>query len=267
LLDKYFVLKLQIKKRYISFLVICVLILPTFGQETDSLFYLRGRVISNIGEYPVALAHVINVNQKRGVFADTLGRFEIWVKPGDKLNISAIGFEYSEYAINGIIKDSVITVLLRARSYEIPEASISYLGTYKQFEYKVLNLKLEEIKINPEFEKLFKHIEPPPLFVEPQVTSPASLIYVLFSKDAKDKNKFLELSEEEKVKEKVRERYNEQIIGKLTGLDGLEARKFMEFCDFRDSYILSIDDYNLYSEIYLRLGSYKKSLEDSLKKE
>ncbi|MCK5029695.1 MAG: hypothetical protein KAR57_08670 [Bacteroidales bacterium] len=254
-------------KTYSLFLLINLSMFSLFAQESDSLYYFSGQVISIEGKYPVALAHVINIDKRWGVVADTLGYFEIWVNPGDTLNITAIGFDYLEYGVDGIIKDSLVHIHLQSRYYEIPEVAISYLGTYKNFEYKVLNLKLPETGINPEFEKLFKHVEAPPLVVEPVITSPASLIYVLFSKEAKDIKKYLKLTEEGKVKEEVHFRYNEHIIRNLTGLSGEEAYEFMQFCDFQDKYILSIDDYNLFSEILLRFEAFKKSKDDSEKTE
>ncbi len=254
-------------KKYSLFLLINLSTFSLCAQESDSLYYFSGQVISIEGEYPVALAHVINIDQRWGVVADTLGYFEIWVKPGNILNISAIGFDYLEYGINGTKKDSLIRIYLQSRYYEIPEASISYLGTYKDFEYKVLNLELPDIGINPEFEKLFKHVEVSSFVVEPTITGPASLIYVLFSKEAKAIKKYIKLTKEDKVKEEVYPRYNEHIIRNLTGLSGEEAYEFMEFCDFQDKYILSIDDYNLYSEILLQFKAFKKSKDDSEKPE
>lgn len=234
--------------------------------KKDSLFIYRGQVLSENSDFPVAMAHVINYQRKRGVVADTSGYFEIWVRMGDTLNVSAIGFEYLEHPVL-TNKDTSIEIFLKGRSYEIPEVSIAYLGSYEDFKYKVLNLKLPEIQINDQVEKLFKHVEPPPMVVEPVITSPASLIYVLFSKEAKDIKKYLKLEEKEKITEKVRERYNEYIIRNITGLDLNEARKFMEFCNFRDEYILSINDYNLYSEIILRFKAYEKAMQDSLNME
>lgn len=235
------------------------------AQDNDSLFYYSGQIISKEWKRPVALAHIININQRIGVVADTLGYFEIRVMPGDTLNISAIGFNYLDYLVLADNNDNKI--YLHHRTYEIPAVSISYLGTYKQFEYKVLNLELPGTGINPQIEKLFKYVDTSPLVVEPAISGPVSLIYVLFSKKAKSIKKYLELSEEGVVKDKVRARYNEYIVRNLTGLEGVEAFEFMKFCDFSDKYILSIDDYNLYSEIVLRLNDFKKSKKDSLIKE
>lgn len=247
------------------FIILLLTCKVTFAQEVDSLYLMYGQIVGKENNLPVAMAHVINIDRHRGVFADTLGYFNIWVNPGDTLNISAIGYNYFDYVVNGFLKDTLITIELSGRSYEIPEASISYLGTYKEFEYKVVNLKLPEINFNPQLDKVFNHVDRAPLVVKPAITSPASLIYSMFSKEAKDIKKYLELEEEEKVKDKVSERYNENIIRNITGLEREEALEFMEFCNFQDEYILSIDDYNLYSEILLRFEAFKKTEEDSTK--
>lgn len=253
-------------KKHLLFALISLSALAMFGQEKDSLFYFRGQVISKDGKYPVAMAHIINIDKKWGVVADTSGYFNIWVKPTDTLNISAIGFDYLQYGVPGIIMDSLVKFYLQNRYYEIPEVSISYLGTYKQFEYKVVNLKLPEIHFHPQIEGIIKHVDFP-LVMEPTITSPASLIYSMFSKDAKSIKKYLKLTENQDEVDEVRERYNEQIIENLTGLIGEEAQEFMKFCNFQDMYILSIDDYNLYSEILLKFKTFKKSIQDSLKRE
>ena len=256
-------------KKYKYICIVSILMILSMytlnAQDYDSLFYYSGQIISKEWERPVALAHIININRRIGVVADTLGYFEIRVMPGDTLNISAIGFNYLDYLVLAENNDNKI--YLQHRTYEIPAVSISYLGTYKQFEYKVLNLELPGTGINPQIEKLFKHVEPPPLAVEPVITSPASLIYVLFSKEAKDIKKYIKLEKEGEVEYKVSKKYNEHIVRNITGLSIQESREFIEFCDFQDEYILSISDYNLYSEIIIRYEAYKKSKQDSLIRE
>jgi hypothetical protein len=236
------------------------------AQEKDSLYYFSGQVLSENGDIPISFAHVINTDRHWGAGADTLGHFSIWVKPGDTLNVSALGFDYLQYGVNGIYIDSIIEIHLQGRYYDIPEVSIVHFGTYKDFEYKVLNLELPESGINPEFQKLFKHVEAP-LFMEPTITSPASLIYVLFSKEAKEIKKYVKLTKEEEILKKVYPRYNEHIVSNLTGLSEAESFELIRFCNFQNKYILSIDDYRLYNEILIRYEAFKKCKEDSIKRE
>ncbi len=249
-------------KKSLIVIIIFIFSFSGFAQDNDSLLYFSGEIVSTEGNYSVALAHIINLNQHWMVSADTTGHFQIWAKRGDTLHISAIGFEYLEYNINNINVDSTIKIFLQNRFYEIPEVSITYLGTYKDFEYKVLNLELPETGVNEQVEKLFKHVEAP-TEIKPVITSPASLIYYLFSKEAKEIKKYFEIIENQDQVEELDRRYNVYIVQNLTGLQGMDAKKFMEFCNFQDLYILSISDYNLYSEILMRFEAYKKSMNKS----
>lgn len=246
----------------------CVIIVITTynikAQNPDSLLYYQGQIISKSGEYPIAFAHIINYTQKWGVTADTTGHFEIWGYHGDTLNVSAIGFHYHNKEVLDSSNDDEIIIKLENRAYEIPEASISYLGSYQQFERKLVNLDLPKIEFNPQVEGLFKHVERAPLVVKPTITSPASLIYVMFSKEAKDFNKYLDLEKEGKTKDKIWEKLNEHIVKNITGLTLDESKKFIEYCNFKDEFILKTTNYNLYSTILKRFEDYKKSHQDSL---
>ena len=246
------------------FILIAYPISNLHAQNSDSLLYFQGQVISKSGEYPIAFAHIINYTQKWGVTADTTGHFEIWGYPGDTLNVSAIGFHYHNNEVLDISSDNEIIIELENRAYEIPEATISYLGSYQQFERKVVNLDLPKIEFNPQVESIFKHVERAPLVVKPTVTSPASLIYVLFSKEAKDFNKFLDLEKDGETKDKIWEKLNEHIVRNITGLSLDESKKFIEYCNFKDEFILKTTNYNLYSTILKRFEDYKKSHQDSL---
>lgn len=251
-------------KKSLIVIIIFIASFSGFTQNNDSLLYFSGEITSTEGNYPVALAHIININQHWMVKADTTGHFSIWAKQGDTLHISAIGFEYLEYNVSNINIDSTVQISLQNKSYEIPEVSITSLGSYKNFKYKVLNLELPETGINPQVEKLFKHVEVQ-TEIKPalNIMSPVSLVYSLFSKEAKELKKYFRIIENQDQIKELDRRYNVHIVQNLTGLQGMDAKRFMEFCNFQDLYILSISNYNLYSEIMMRFEAYKKSMNNS----
>jgi len=240
------------------FLLLLLAYAQVHGQTSDSSYYLYGKVLSLEKGYPVGFAHVINVNARKGVVTDSLGNFETWVNPNDVLNISAIGFEHREYMVPEQNPDSVVEIILVNKTYAIPEVSISYLGTYREFKQKVLDLELsDENKLNPQINKIFNHVEIEyPLVDNPaaSILSPISLLYSAFSKEAKAVKKYLNVKERADVKEK----YNITIVKNLTGLEGLEAKEFMDFCKFTDEYVRSVSEYELYSEIKTQYEEYKK---------
>ena len=220
------------------------------------LFY--GQVVSEDFK-PVALAHIINIETKRGVASDTLGYFKIWVKANDILNVSAIGFDYYEYGVPELVPENLVLIPLRRKFYIIPEVSISYFGTYKDFEYKVLNLKLKDDNaINDLVLKELPRVENP-IPYEPTLGSPISLLYDLLSKEGKSKRKYLELKEEEAIKLQIETKYNREIVKNITGLEGDKLKEFMDTCNFSDTFLLNTSEYLIYAEILRRLDNFKKN--------
>src|SRR6056297_203465 len=253
---------------YTTFTLMLILVVPKlYAQNSDSSYYFYGKVLSLEKRYPVAFAHVININAGKGVVTDSLGNFETWVNPNDVLNISAIGFEHREYKVPVQNPDSVVEIILVNKTYAIHEASISYLGTYREFKQKVLDLELsDENELHPQINKIFKHVELEyPLVEEPatSIISPISLIYSVFSKEGKAVKKYLDVKERADVKEK----YNITVIKNLTGLEGLEAKEFMDFCNFTDDYVRSVTEYELYAEIKKQYEEFKEDQEQIEKKD
>lgn len=234
------------------------------AQDSDSLLYYQGQVLSKTGRYPIAFAHIINYTQKWGVTADTTGHFEIWGYAGDTLNISAIGFHYNDKAVLDSSNNLTTIIELQNRAYEIPEASISYLGTYQQFERKVINLELPEIEFNPQVKGLFKYVEPQPFGAPPTLISPISLAYRMFSKEGKEIRKYQTLKDEQPNKDEIWSKYNEYVVRNLTGINTSLIKEFMDYCNFRDEFIQSTSSYILYSLILERYEAFKEIKKDSL---
>jgi hypothetical protein len=129
----------------------------------------------------------------------------------------------------------------------------------------VVNLELPDNGVNPQIKNIIKYTDYQPVMAPSKsIMNPASFVYNIVSKQAKDIHKYFELEEESKITDQVREKYNEQIVKNLTGLEDDEVVRFMKFCDFKNEYILRLDEYKLYSEILLRLDDFKKLQNDSL---
>ncbi|HAN19928.1 MAG: hypothetical protein A2X13_11085 [Bacteroidetes bacterium GWC2_33_15] len=236
------------------------------AQEPDSMVMFYGQIVGEDSK-PIALAHIINIDSKRGIVSDTLGFFKIHVKPNHILNLSAIGFEYTEYQIPRTIPDTIIRISLKRKFYEIPEVSISYLGTYKDFEYKVVHLDLPDINIINELVlKELPRIENPVPY-EPTLGSPISLLYDMFSKEGKSRRKYNELKEREPAQLEIESKFNREIVKNITGLDGEELREFMDSCNFSDTFILNTSEYIIYSHILRNFEAFKKNKEVKVKTE
>ncbi|MCG8410174.1 MAG: hypothetical protein MI739_02695 [Bacteroidales bacterium] len=253
-------------------LIFILFLVPTllntcFAQDSKDIQIYKGQILSSHDGKPVALAHVINYTKKWTAISDSSGYFKIWGVSGDSLNISAIGFHYFDKYSLPTKNDSAITIYLDHKIYKIREARISHLGSYQQFQQKVVNLKLPKVELNKHVEKIIKHVEYDPVKSKLAVGGPVSLAYNLFSKEAKDLRKYQKLEKEKPEKEKMYNKFNEHIIKNLTNLSLEEAVKLMKYCNFEKNYILNTPDYDLYSEILKKFEEFKKQPSDSLQSE
>lgn len=244
----------------VGFIIVLLTLLPNWvsSQELqDSSKLIYGQVVTE-GNRPVSLAHIINMDYKTGIASDTLGYFKILVRPKNTLILSAIGFEFTEYQVAEKIPDTLIKIIIKRKVYELPEVTITYFGTYKDFKYKVINLKLiDENKINIQVLKDLPRLENP-IPYEPNLGNPISLLYDQFSREGKSRRKYMEIKEEEPIKKKAEAVYNREIVKNLTGLDGEELDEFMKSCNYSYSYIINTNDYLFYAEIMQKAEAFKK---------
>jgi len=218
----------------------------------DSSLYLYGRVLKENSFKPISYAHIINLRNGMGTYADSTGYFSIRNQPGDSLWISALGYITKIHTLPDTIGEHADWIYLAPRVYNINEVSITYLGTYQEFKYKVANLELEkEPEIYPLFlagvKNNYKGIKP-----EPSIFTPVSLLYSLFSKEGKELRKYKNETKDYEKRLTLWERYNPDVVRKLTGLKGDSLDVFMQTHSFPDSVILNSTDYELYDIIKKR---------------
>jgi hypothetical protein len=96
---------------------------------------------------------------------------------------------------------------------------------------------------------------------EPGIMSPVSMIYNIFSNEAKEKRKYEEIQNREARQKIIQSKFNRESVGNLTGLEGEKLDRFMEFCNFTDEYILNTKEYFILENVkkkykqFMRLDS------------
>ena len=235
-----------------------------FSQEKDSTMHFFGNLYSAESFKPVQYAHIINIKNNRAAISDTLGNFDIRMEPGDSLRISSIGYQQKYYQYPGEWKKVVFaSIPLKERIYEISEVKITPWGTYEEFKNRFMNLDVETPReqLHPLVWDILKEkpekIEPN----EPGIMSPVSMIYNIFSKEAKEMRKYEEIQNREARQKIIQSKFNRESVGNLTGLEGKKLDRFMEFCNFTDEYILNTKEYFILENVkkkykqFMRLDS------------
>jgi hypothetical protein len=231
------------------------------AQKKDSLITLLGNLYNSRTFEPVEFAHVINVKDYGATITDSLGNFKINIEKGDTLLITSIGYENKKYVYDGAYQQTIFeSIPMEERVYQIEQVEITPWGTYREFKNKFMSLETDNPrdKVHP---LLWKDLPEKPDTVEPFVpglTNPISFLYYMFSSEGKSLRKYRELKMEQTKKDKIRSKYNKQLVADLTGLEGKELERFMKFCNFTDEYILNTRKYLILKRVKELYKLYKE---------
>lgn len=233
------------------------------AQKEDSVITIIGNLYEKKTLKPVKYAHVINTGNYYGTISDTLGNFKIKGAPGDTLLITAIGYENKIFSYDGEYKPFIVrSIPMEEKTYMIEKVEVTPWGTYQDFKEKFLNMEVDNPReaIHP---RIWDDLqEPPDTIIPPQpgLESPISLIYSIFSREGKELRKYKELQEEKTIQEKIRSKYNREIVSEITGLENEELIRFMEFCNFSDEYLLKTRKYFILERLKEKYKEYKDSI-------
>ncbi|PKP34055.1 MAG: hypothetical protein CVT98_11095 [Bacteroidetes bacterium HGW-Bacteroidetes-15] len=212
---------------------------------------------------PVSLAHIINTGQKKGIIADMLGYFKMPVSIGDTLIISALNFHQMKIPSWGqFSSDSLYyPIRLTPRSYEIREVRITRFGSYQRFIREVTNMDLpksEQELLQERLQEYFRN----QITKLNLISAPSEGGGFVFGKDwlAIQKEKIEEKRAEELLWNLILRKFSAGIVNELTGLEGIEAIKFMEYCNFTEGYLLLSSDYEVRKSILDKFEAYKQAL-------
>jgi hypothetical protein len=242
-----------------------LLLLPSVIYAQDkNVFIIKGH-LSNLDNQPLVYAHIIVPNQHIGTISDTNGNFALPLTYGDTLMISHIGYmtRFIYFTENTFVYNNTIEIILLPQAFELKEVVITpFPKNWEAFKEAFVNLKLEEEpKPSLDLASLgIKHYVRPEDGFGVSAMGPVQALYNIFSKEVKSQKKLAALKQKDKFEKKIRIRYSEQLVSRLTGItDDALLKKFMHYCNLKDDYIIASSDYDLYLAI---MDCYKHFTQD-----
>jgi len=206
---------------------------------------------------PIAYAHILNEQRNEGWISDLYGNFQTSAYPGDTLEISALSFHPVWFPIPGYIQGSEYQadIILQPDTVQLKEIAIyPWPATLSQ-----LKREFMDVAVNDPADEIDLHLpsladikamnrtpgEPGQIGLY-SGTSPISLLYNQFSREARSRRLYSEVLKHEKAEK----RYNRSVVARVTGLKNEDdILKFMEFCALQVKFILESNDYELYAAI------------------
>ena len=225
--------------------ILWTLMMSATGQGTtsaDTLVTIKGQLKNMVTGQPVPNAHIVNSNLGIGTTSDSLGFFSIYMNRNDSLRITVIGYHETYFLLPGFWPSNHYenVIFIREKTYLIEAVSIHGLGSYQQFKQKVLNADPPD----PPAEENIRYLER--IITEEAVKYDKVRVGFNFSIKSKEERSQAKLDimlEELRKKQIIEEKFNEKIIGELTGLTGARLADFMDYCNLSEEFILNSSEY------------------------
>ncbi len=221
-------------------------------NAADSLVSIQCQLKSYEEGKPIVYAHIFNRGLNIGTTSDTLGFFSIVMRRTDSLYISALGFKESYFFLPGFWPSNHFSGIIpvRQKIYMIDPVSVKGFGNYAQFKRKVVS----SIPPKTKQEENLQYIH--------EITGEEAIKYdrvhvgfnfSIKTKEEKSLIKLQKILEQQRKQEIIKEKFNEENIGELTGLRGQELRDFMTYCGLSEEFLINASEYDI---LFMVKGSY-----------
>jgi hypothetical protein len=239
-----------------------------FGQVDGSrLRAFSGRIIDDSLEHAVPAVHVWNESTRMGSISDASGEFSIRAGNQDTLVFSAIGY-LSEVLVVPASMDQTLEVRLKPQTYEIEEATIRRFSSYESFLYQVVHLDLPESSLKDMTESMQITLTAAALEADRERVVKDKLETGRFgyitplgrgldpAKAFKEKTSLLE-----KRQRVIHAKFNRELVGDITHLEGDDLTAFIAHCNFSDEYLYNTDLYTIMEDLYALLEDYQREVD------
>lgn len=232
------------------------LLLSLLGFSQEEYFYISGNVSDCKENKSLIYTNIVNETSGYAVASNSLGNFQIKVKAEDILRFTSVGYKprFMVVSINNI--DEKQMVCLNVDTVRLQEVTVLPFSNYTQFKTQFLALKIKDNNyvipgITLKKKTLIHNFENEKYInsLAFAVASPISYLYYNFSKREQNIRRYYELENDKWNVYSIDQKYNKQIVERITGLKNDATIKFMTWCNFGRDYLLSATDYEIVLKI------------------
>ena len=248
----------------IILLPILLMLSHTLSAQSDSTRYrvFSGNIIDDSLGYALPSVHLWNERTRMGTISDETGKFDIHVREQDTVVFSILGYDSYVYVVPSFMPQKQL-VRLKQKRYEIDELVVKRFRNYASFKYHVLHLDLPE----SETAQLKTHIQAASVDVALEAdreravknkieTGRIGYITPLGKGLNREKAFKQKMTAREKRERIIQSKFNRELVGDITQLEGDELSEFIALCDFSEDYLYEADLYTIIEALYIKLEEY-----------
>lgn len=233
--------------RILFFMVALPILLSTAKAQgdCDSSIYISGKVLSENGR-PLFDAMVINRTQQVGRFCESDGSFFLKACPTDSFYVSASGFIAKRFSYRDSVPASsyTIEIRLKALKFELPQVEVLAPRDLEAIQADINRLGFDEKDYRVSGINAFE--------------SPITFLYEAFSKRERSKREVMELRNNDRRRELLKELFAKYVEYEILVLDDHEFDAFIDFMDPGDEQLKRFSQYEFILYVKDRFEAYKK---------
>ena len=235
--------------------------LSLYSQLFERVYYVSGVVLDNETNEPVPYILVVNIKKGNATQTDTAGRFLIAMTKKDSLRFSSLGYKtlYWTLADKDVKhKQYETTIYMEKKIYDLPAVNV-FAVRWKAFVYQIAHTKVEKDETQERIKVwIDKTISQEDLKALTVASRGVGFVFGGKTRYEKQLQQLKQMQKYEAIEKRIKEKFNPQIVSTITGLEGEELDKFMEYLDFDREFILKTSQYDLVTIIKQIYDEYKK---------
>lgn len=233
----------------------------------DRIFHAEFRSLYD-GER-ILYAKITNSNN-HSKLTNSDGYVNINYAEGSSLVVTHVSYDTLKIDPSNYNYGDTVLFYMAPKTYELREFQYSVLGPRHIFDNKFVDTDLgksdiEKVKEKLEIEDMTATLVALDRSAADGVRlgSPITALYDQFSKEGRERRRYLELLANDTRDSITREKYNLRVVQSLTAIvDTAQAQDFMDFCSFDKTYIEQTEKVEIFYEILRCKQEYERILEE-----
>lgn len=207
---------------------------------------IKGNAVNTQHEGGLYQVIIINQRNSTGLMAEPNGHFTFKALKTDTILISASGFSVRKICFKDSLpkKEYTVTIVLDSMHYNLAEVKV-----YPTKNLRDVNNERSTVGDIPNTNS-YKDIN--------AIGSPIEYLYERFSRLEQSKRKVAQLENEEKKREVLKDLFRIYIRHDIINLSDEKFEKFIDYCNFSDSFIRNATDYDLVMAIKYKYEQFEK---------
>lgn len=210
--------------------------------------YIIGKVLDDSTGQGVDNASVTGEQLRSAARTNRLGAYYLLTQPGDSIHVTSQTHGKGAFRWDGVTREPVLKL---KRQFPDDDATLLPEVTVTSKRELQIRRELEQILREPKASKKLSGDE-----ILNLADSPISLLYELFSRQARSRRKAAVLSQQYR-RHRLADYRLDLLIGQATMLKGPDIDAFKAYCRFPDDYVLESSEYDLTYEILQRLPLFR----------